>query len=688
MPKKLKNKRLVLALVLGGILLGPIVARAQAVTEFRVVIKSLKAEVALSAGPPSLAFGNVNVGQTGTSSITVTNAGGTTADDVQYQVTPSNSGFILNGGCGPSLGPGQSCTESVTFAPTAGQSYEGLFTASGASQSSTVSLSGTGLLAQNQVNAGSLTFASYAVGATSPAQTVTLSNPGNTALSGVNARTSGPYAATSNCTSSLAPNGSCSINVTFTPTVMNSNPGNLFIDSALGTQTLALSGTGLKAIDQFSVTSLAFGNQSVGVASTAKSFTITNPGNINLGISQVTPQGPFAVSSNTCGASLAPNATCTIGVTFTPTAIGNASGGAVNVVTSAGSQAISLSGTGTQARLSASPTSLAFGGVFAGNSSAAQSVTLTNSGNVAATSLVIAAPNGYTQTNTCGTSLAAQSSCNISVTFSPATSGAFNANLTATSSVPTVSVPLSGTGVCSPGFQVFTSNGTFTPRPGCSTNLVLVVGGGGGGAALSFAGGGGGGAGGVGVQFANGLTTAQAITIGGGGAGGARSNGNAGGAGGTSCFAGICAGGGAGAGTNGIGGGGGSGGGRGNGAMSNGGSSGSASSDGSAGGQGNYASFIALFRDVSVTAGAGGAGYASPFTAANDAGGGGGGILLNGGGASGGGGLIGGDSAFPANGGTGYGAGGGGGQWQCQSQCQPGGGGAGAQGVVYVEWSQ
>jgi hypothetical protein len=684
MPKELKNKRLVLALVLGGILLGPLAAQAQATTEFRVVIKSLKAEVALSAGPASLPFGNVNVGQTGNSSITVTNAGGTTADGVEYQITPG-SGFTMNGGCGPSLGPGESCTENVTFTPTAGQAYTGSFTVLGSSQSSTVSLSGTGLLAQDQVNAGSLSFASYAVGTPSPAQTVTLSNPGNTPLTGVNVRTQGAYAATSNCTSSLAANGSCSINVTFTPTVMNANPGDLYIDNALGTQTLALSGTGLLAVDQFSATSLAFGNQPVSATSTAKTLTLTNPGNTPLSIAQGTVQGPFAVSNN-CGGSLAGGGTCTITATFTPTATGNLSG-SVPFTTSAGNQTISLSGTGTEAILSASPTSLAFGGVYAGSSSAAQSVTLTNSGNIAATSLSVTAPSGYSQTNTCGTSLAAQASCSISVTFSPGASTAYGGNVQVTSSAPTVSVPVSGTGVCAAGYQVFTSNGTWTPRPGCSTNLVLVVGGGGGGAALSFAGGGGGGGGGVNVSYANGLTSAIGVTIGGGGSAGTRGSGNVGGAGGTSCFGGICAGGGAGAGANGIGGAGGTGGGRGDGAYSNGGTSGNSSSDGSAGGQGNYAPYIALFRYVSVTAGAGGAGHAGVYGTNYDAGGGGGGILLNGGGASGQVGLVFEDGATVA-GGTGYGGGGGGGEWQCESQCQLGAGGAGGQGVVYIEWSQ
>jgi hypothetical protein len=96
----------------------------------------------------------------------------------------------------------------------------------------------------------------------------------------------------------------------------------------------------------------------------------------------------------------------------------------------------------------ASPGSLAFGTVTVGSSSSAQTVTLTNTGGAAASSLVVgAAPAGYSKTTTCGASLAAGASCTVSVTFSPTAAQAYGGSITVTGSGGTnVSIALSGAG--------------------------------------------------------------------------------------------------------------------------------------------------------------------------------------------------------------------------------------------------
>src|SRR5262249_43769685 len=66
-----------------------------------------------------------------------------------------------------------------------------------------------------------------------------------------------------------------------------------------------------------STTSLAFGKKVLGTTSTAKVVTLTNTGASTLNISNVSINGDFTITSKTCGMTMAPGATCTVGVTFT-----------------------------------------------------------------------------------------------------------------------------------------------------------------------------------------------------------------------------------------------------------------------------------------------------------------------------------------------------------------------------------
>ncbi len=97
--------------------------------------------------------------------------------------------------------------------------------------------------------------------------------------------------------------------------------------------------------------------------------------------------------------------------------------------------------------ISISPTAVGFGTVATGSSSATQAVTVTNSGTAAAPVGAISTTGDFSQTNTCGTSIAAGSSCAVNVKFTPTATGTRTGNLTVTASGITNTVPLSGTGV-------------------------------------------------------------------------------------------------------------------------------------------------------------------------------------------------------------------------------------------------
>jgi hypothetical protein len=185
--------------------------------------------------------------------------------------------------------------------------------------------------------------------------------------------------------------------------------------------------------------SLAWGIVVIGNTSAAKTATLTNTGASTFSISSVTITGTnstqFVISANTCGSTLAAGASCVISVEFKPTLEGKLAA-TLSVVDGAGTQTAALSGTGTAVKFA--PASLTYSGTAVGTSSAPQTDTLTNLGSTALTinSIVIggADPADFSETNSCGTVLAAGASCGITVTFTPTALGTRTANVTVTDS--------------------------------------------------------------------------------------------------------------------------------------------------------------------------------------------------------------------------------------------------------------
>jgi Bacterial Ig-like domain (group 3)/FG-GAP-like repeat/Abnormal spindle-like microcephaly-assoc'd, ASPM-SPD-2-Hydin len=206
------------------------------------------------------------------------------------------------------------------------------------------------------------------------------------------------------------------------------------------------------AIVKLSQSSINFGNQTVGIASSPASVTITNTGNVVLDISSVGisgTNGPDYGQTNNCGKSLAAGGTCTIAVTFTPSADGTRTA-SINVKDDApGSpQAVSLTGTGVSPAVSFSATSLTFPTQVVYTTSGAQAVTLTNSGAGLLTVSKISASSQFSQTNTCGASVVAGGSCTITVKFAPTTINAISGlvSITDNAAGSPQTITLTGTG--------------------------------------------------------------------------------------------------------------------------------------------------------------------------------------------------------------------------------------------------
>jgi hypothetical protein len=277
----------------------------------------------------------------------------------------------------------------------------------------------------------SLNFGNQTVGITSTPQVVTLTNTGNINLTitsiQITGANSGDFAQNNNCPGSVAPNGSCQISVTFTPTATGTrNAAVTITDNAPGSpQSVPLTGVGVLPAVTFSPTSLTFPTQLVFTTSKAQPVQLTNNGLGILLISKIAASGPFSQTNN-CPSSLNPGANCTISVRFHPKNK-NVFHGAVSVTDNApGSpQKVPLTGTGTFVQLT--PAKLNFGTQPVGTRSLARKITLTNKGNSAVkiTGIAITGADAgdFTEINTCGKSVASGASCFIKVTFKPLAKG-------------------------------------------------------------------------------------------------------------------------------------------------------------------------------------------------------------------------------------------------------------------------
>jgi hypothetical protein len=305
------------------------------------------------------------------------------------------------------------------------------------------------------VSPTSLAFGNVAAGTTSASKTITLTNSGTGALSIGSIVASGDFAQTNNCSNSLAASSSCTVNVTFRPTVVAAITGAItFTDgAATSPQLVKLTGTGLIPLT-FSPTSLTFPSTAVGQTS-AMTVTVTNKQATTISLSP-TASADYSITGGTCGASLAGGSSCTITVTFAPQYKGSIKG-ALDIATNGAfsPQIVGLTGTATggpTVPLTLTPATLTFTSTGVGATAAAKLVTVTNSSSGSITINTISASANYTAvgsgTSPCGGALAKAAKCTLSVTFTPSNTGAIKgavAIATSGAGSPQI-VGLSGTG--------------------------------------------------------------------------------------------------------------------------------------------------------------------------------------------------------------------------------------------------
>ncbi len=348
----------------------------------------------------------------------------------------------------------------------------------------------------------SLTFTAQPLTVKSTAQVVTLTNNGGATLTGIAITLGGTNAAnfadTTTCTATLpatAGANSCTISVTFTPTVVGAASATLSIaDNAIGSpQTIALSGTGQvgSPTDVVTPNPIAFTTpQLVGVASAALPVTLSNAtGTGALVISSITFGGANTTDfteTNNCGTTVAAGATCTINVVFDPTSVTPPARAATLTITdNAANSPISVPVTGTAiaAAISITPASLTFASQTVKTTSPPQTVTIKNTGSgplsFTGTGITIAGANAADFAivgagDTCSAPLAAGATCSFNVVYNPAAAGTSTATIVVADSVPSSPqlIPLSGTATATPPTLAL----TFGPAAGASPSQTVTAG--------------------------------------------------------------------------------------------------------------------------------------------------------------------------------------------------------------------
>ena len=342
---------------------------------------------AITTSTTSMAFGNMQVGTSSiANSVTLTNTG---KGPLFYQgavitgVNTTNFTIQADNCIGKVLAKKDKCKIYVTFLPDALGNKLATLTLSDGSRNKkvivtqTVALSGAGVAPAGSALPNPVAFGNMQVGTPSVAKTLTLTNTGLGALTFNSAAISGTNPAdfaikTNNCTgkvldpaSLVGGSSTCTIDVTFMPSALLARSATLTLTDGAGTimnvsQSVRLTGTGVAPAGSALPNPVAFGNMQVGTPSVAKTLTLTNTGlgalTFNSAAISGTNPADFAIKTNNCtGKVLDPaslvggSSTCTIDVTFTPSALLGRSA-TLTLSDGAGtmtvSQIVSLTGTG------------------------------------------------------------------------------------------------------------------------------------------------------------------------------------------------------------------------------------------------------------------------------------------------------------------------------------------------------
>jgi len=407
--------------------------RTEALTFYAEVQKDPALLPALELDQSFLSFGPLDAGAAETKKAVLTNRG--TAPALLSGIT-ATAPFSVTSACPAQLEVGASCDIIVTFnAFTQGTAPAQVMTIKAQNGVTRPLLLNGGVnggdsQAPNLVFApNDLDFGDLSVGQSATLETV-VKNDGvsDAKVSDIKVDFGAAnFSQTNNCTATLAPGATCRVNVTFKATQAASRSGRLLISLSNGPSgALALSGRGQQALLAAGPMDVDFGAVALPGTSAVRTVSLSNSGNVPLTGLAVSNNNPrMTIAYGSCTETLEAKKGCSLSLTYAPGATGPFNG--QFTVSSANGGSAVVKWHGSAVKLAVGPSSLTFPETLLGTSAPDQVVTLSNGGAQAIQIGAIGILSGgvhFGQSNNCGATLAAGSSCSVQVRYTPSTAQA------------------------------------------------------------------------------------------------------------------------------------------------------------------------------------------------------------------------------------------------------------------------
>jgi alpha-tubulin suppressor-like RCC1 family protein len=459
-------KKIVASILIASNLAYPVLASAGQY-QYRAATRELKVvgssntggagqSVSLAIDASAKTFGNVPIGNTAYLTFALTNAGSAPAPLQATGVAPD---VVFGGDCPATLPAGGTCSLALSFTPSTTTPLSAVFGVQSGSSSVSFTVSGTGV-AQPEftLSQSDLSFGVVSVGSSAIQETV-VSNTGNVPLYAPTVSTTGTaFIQADTCTEPLPVGATCSVQVTFAPSIEQPYAGALNIGfSGQSDKVVSLSGTG-KGTPVLTFSGAGVSGTNITVPGVQNSMsvvpvTLTNTGNGALyfqpGVS-LTGDSAFSVVGVTCPVGIfAPGASCQASVQFTPGSLQTYTA-TLSFTSDLGTHALNLTGVAANnPSITTSVASLSFDDTLAGTSSVTKSFTLTNNGNTSLTTLAVTTPSAeFTSSNNCPTVFGTGAVCTVNVTFVPTAGVPSSGNISLNyGSAPTWGVSVAGQGL-------------------------------------------------------------------------------------------------------------------------------------------------------------------------------------------------------------------------------------------------
>jgi hypothetical protein len=386
-----------------------------------------------------LAFHDVRVGSSSKPDSLVVSSG--SRELRQLRIDASPAAFHVENGCAHRLPAHSSCRVGIVFQPDhAGQVGGRLTIAFVEDPELTLTLEGTAVQAVGATLAPrSLSFERTRIGSQAPAQAITV-HSGNAPLPIAKIATGSKEftVAGGDCPQRLPERSMCTIRLAFAPVAAGARKATLTVTRSGGGRPLkaALTGTAGSPPAQAALTPDQgnFGNVDIGTRSTVADFTLT-AGSSALPIGRISATSKdYRITANDCPVRVDAGHSCTIGVTFLPSAEGDRRASLVVRRSDGGGQlSATLRGVGISIAPTLKPPKSDFGSVDVGRKSAPTDFTLSAGSSAFPYKGATTRSKDFRITaNNCSGTLDPLSSCTITVVFGPVESGDRSDTLTVT----------------------------------------------------------------------------------------------------------------------------------------------------------------------------------------------------------------------------------------------------------------